>query len=151
VLRLDEDNQRLGQDPVIGHCLCGLRGFHRGHQRIHVGHVHQHGDVRLVRQIDKGSNVGHSERAEELFPFRRVKPVTPVLDFVGDRSQSAPRLLPVAGLQIAPGSVDGPTEGSEPGAAYLSGPEASHWAEPGAVCSAIISPHYTDCNRPRRD
>jgi len=74
-LRLDENHEGFGENPVVGHRLCGLRALHRGHNRIHVGHVHEHGDASPVRRIDKGSDVGHAKRAEELFPLRRGKPM----------------------------------------------------------------------------
>src|SRR5512132_330641 len=67
-LLLDEDYQGLGQDPVVRHCFSRRRSLHRGHDRVHVGHVHQHSDASPVRRIDERSNVRHPQRAEELLP-----------------------------------------------------------------------------------
>ena len=47
-LALNQDYQGLGQDPVIRHRFPRLFGLHRGHDRIHVGNIHQDPDPRRL-------------------------------------------------------------------------------------------------------
>src|SRR5262245_54386347 len=77
-LRLDEDHERVGDDSVVLHRLGACRRLHRGHHRIHVGHVHENADARAIGGIDEGADVGHAERAEKLLPLRRCEPVVRV-------------------------------------------------------------------------
>jgi Domain of unknown function (DUF6766) len=50
------------------------RGLHRGHNAVHVGHIHQHGHLGRVLRVDERPNVGDAQRAEDLFALWRGKP-----------------------------------------------------------------------------
>lgn len=40
LLGFDEDYQCLWQHAIVCHCVGGGLGFHRGHERAHVGDIH---------------------------------------------------------------------------------------------------------------
>ena len=60
-LRLDQEHQALGDDAVVVHRGGGPLGLHRGHDGVHVGHVHEDRDVVRIPRVDEGADVGDPE------------------------------------------------------------------------------------------
>ena len=69
-LLFDEDHQGLGHDAVMSHRLGRFLTLHGSHKGIKVGDVHEHGDLGWVLRIDKGSDVGDTERTKDLPTLR---------------------------------------------------------------------------------
>ena len=57
------------------HRLGRPRGLHRTRQRVHIGHVHEHGHAIGVLRVDERPDVGDAQRPEELLALRRGEPV----------------------------------------------------------------------------
>src|SRR4051794_26914181 len=68
------------------HRLGSGGAVHRGHDRVEVRDIHDETDALGILGVDERPDVGDAERAEDLLPLRRGKPVLGILDdvVVGD-------------------------------------------------------------------
>src|SRR6202166_1590446 len=79
---LDEDDQRFGQHAVVRHRLGRPLGFHRAHQSVHVGDVHQNSNPSPALRVDECTDVGDAGGPKDLCAIRGCKPMIRVLHIV---------------------------------------------------------------------
>jgi len=82
VLRLDQDDDGLGQHAVGRHRLGRGFGLHKGPERVYVIHIGGERHMYRVIRVGVRADVVDAKGPEHLLPERRGQPVRAVLDIV---------------------------------------------------------------------